>query len=164
VRVEKLSYNADGSIPKITMTDAGAPQIESLNPYQQVEAETIAFSSGLTTAAKSDSTGIFVTTISIGDYIKVKGVESGTGASSVDLRVAAAAIGGKIKIRVGIQSGTVVATCAADATGGAQTWKTVNCPVTGGATGRQDLFFKFWGATTTLTGGSLSRPRRWRRE
>lgn len=145
VCVEKFTYNADGSIPKLTMTDAGAPQIESLNPYQQVEAETIAFSSGLTTAAKSDGTGIYVTSISNGDYIKVKGVDFGTGASSVDLRVAAAASGGKIEIRVGGQSGTVVATCAVDATGGAQTWKTVTCPVTG-ATGKQDLFFKFSGS------------------
>jgi len=144
VCVEKFTYNADGSIPKITMTDAGALQIEPLDPYQQVEAETIAFSSGLTTAAKTDG-GIYVTSISNNDYIKVKGVDFGTGAASVDLRVAAAAAGGKIELRVGSQTGTVIATCAVDATGGAQTWKTVSCPVTG-ATGKQDLFFKFSGS------------------
>ncbi|KAK4152457.1 glycosyl hydrolase [Chaetomidium leptoderma] len=144
VCVEKFTYNADGSIPKMVMTDAGAPQIEPLNPYQQVEAETIAFSSGLTTAAKSDG-GIYVTSISNNDYIKVKGVDFGTGAASVDLRVAAAAAGGKIELRVGSQTGTVIATCAVDATGGAQTWKTVSCPVTGAA-GKQDLFFKFSGS------------------
>jgi hypothetical protein len=144
VCVEKFAYNADGSIPKLTMTDAGAPQIEALNPYQQVEAETIAFSSGLTTAAKSDG-GIYVTSISNNDYIKVKGVDFGTGAASVDLRVAAAGGGGKIELRVGSLTGTVIATCAVDATGGAQTWKTVSCPVTG-ATGKQDLFFKFSGS------------------
>lgn len=144
VCVEKFTYNADGSIPKLVMTDAGAPQIEPLNPYQQVEAETIAFSSGLTTAAKSDG-GIYVTSISNNDYIKVKGVDFGSGAASVDLRVAAAAAGGKIELRVGSQTGTVIATCAVDATGGAQTWKTISCPVTGAA-GRQDLFFKFSGS------------------
>jgi arabinoxylan arabinofuranohydrolase len=144
VCVEKFTYNADGSIPKLVMTAAGAPQIESLNPYQQVEAETIAFSSGLTTAAKSDG-GIYVTSISNNDYIKVKGVDFGTGAASVDLRVAAAAAGGKIELRVGSQTGTVIATCAVDATGGAQTWKTISCPVTGAA-GKQDLFFKFSGS------------------
>ncbi|KAK4447772.1 glycosyl hydrolase [Podospora aff. communis PSN243] len=145
VCVEKFTYNADGTIPKMTMTDAGAPQIGSLDPYQQVEAETIAFSSGLTTSAKSDGTGIYVTSISQGDYIKVKGVDFGTGASSVDLRVGAASSGGKIELRVGSQSGTVIATCNIDATGGAQTWKTVSCPVTG-ATGKQDLFFRFQGS------------------
>jgi arabinoxylan arabinofuranohydrolase len=145
VCVEKFTYNADGSIPKLVMTDAGAPQIEPLNPYQQVEAETIAFSSGLTTAAKSDG-GVYVTSISNNDYIKVKGVDFGAGAASVDLRVAAATgASGKIELRVGSQTGTVIATCTVDATGGAQTWKTVSCPVTG-ATGKQDLFFKFSGS------------------
>ena len=144
VCVEKFAYSADGSIPKLVMTDAGAPQIEALNPYQQVEAETIAFSSGLTTAAKSDG-GVYVTSINNNDYIKVKGVDFGTGAASVDLRLAAAAAGGAIELRVGSQTGTVIATCAVEATGGAQTWKTVTCPVTG-ATGKQDLFFKFSGS------------------
>ncbi|KAK5660032.1 hypothetical protein OQA88_13500 [Cercophora sp. LCS_1] len=149
VCVEKFTYNADGAIPKLTMTDAGAPQIGSLDPYQQVEAETMAFSSGLTTAAKSDgSDGIYVTSIGQGDYIKVKGVDfgAGGGAASVDLRVAAAASGGKIELRVGSQSGAVIATCAVDATGGAQAWKTVSCPVSGPATGKQDLFFTFQGS------------------
>ncbi|GAB1316501.1 Cellulose binding type IV domain-containing protein [Madurella fahalii] len=146
VCVEKFSYNADGSIPKLVMTDAGAPQIEPLDPYVQVEAETIAFSSGLTTTAKSGG-GMYVTSISNNDYIKVKGVEFGAkGAASVDLQVAAAAGGGgRIELRVGSQTGTVIATCNVEATGGAQTWKTVTCPVTG-ATGRQDLFFKFSGS------------------
>ncbi|KAK4223375.1 glycosyl hydrolase [Podospora fimiseda] len=144
VCVEKFTYNADGSIPRLVMTDAGAPQIESLNPYQQVEAETIAFSSGLITAAKSDGSGIYVTSINNNDYIKVKGVDFGKGAASVDLRVAAAAAGGKIEIRVGSQNGNIVASCAVDATGGAQTWKTISCPVNG-ASGKQDLFFKFLG-------------------
>ena len=146
VCVEKFNYNSDGTIPKLTMTDAGAPQIEPLNPYTQVEAETIAFSSGLTTAAKSDG-GIYVTSISNGDYIKVKGVDFGTsGAESVDLRVAAPnGSSGKMELRVGSQTGTVIATCSVEATGGAQSWKTVNCPVAG-ATGRQDLFFRFQGS------------------
>ncbi len=35
VAVEKFSYNADGSIPQITMTTAGAPQNGTLDPYQR---------------------------------------------------------------------------------------------------------------------------------
>ena len=61
VCIEKFTYGADGSIPKMTMTDAGAPQIEPLNPYQRVEAETIAFSSGLTTAASVRNQERFLT-------------------------------------------------------------------------------------------------------
>ncbi|KAK1759853.1 glycosyl hydrolase [Echria macrotheca] len=144
IAVEKFTYGADGSIPKMVMTDAGAPQIEPLNPYVRVEAETIAFSKGLSTEPSSDG-GMHVTSINNGDYLKVKGVDFGTGASSVSLRVASASGGGKIEMHLGSLTGTVIATCAVDATGGASTWKTLTCPVSG-ATGKQDLFFKFVGS------------------
>ncbi|KAK4141911.1 glycosyl hydrolase [Dichotomopilus funicola] len=145
VCVEEFEYNADGSIPLLKMTSEGAAQIEPLNPYQRVEAETIAFSSGLTTAAAGDG-GIYVTSISQGDYIKVKGVDFGAdGAASVDVSVAAAqGASGTIELRVGSQDGTVIASCEVASTGGATTWETVNCPVTG-ATDQQDLFFTFQG-------------------
>ena len=49
VCVEEFTYGADGSIPTITMTTTGPTAVATLNPFQQVEAETIAFSSGLKT-------------------------------------------------------------------------------------------------------------------
>src|SRR3954454_8570589 len=49
VCVEELTYNPDGTIPTIKMTTAGPAAVDVLNPFQQVEAETIAFSSGLKT-------------------------------------------------------------------------------------------------------------------
>jgi arabinoxylan arabinofuranohydrolase len=149
--VEKFSYGADGvSIPLMKMTDEGAPQIEPLDPYVRVEAETIAFSSGLATAASTDDGGgMHVTSINDGDYLKVKGVAFGPapGPVSVSLRVASLTGGGKMELRLGSITGTLIATCAIDATGGAETWKTVLCPVLG-ATGTQDLFFKFVGSGT----------------
>src|SRR3569833_2722316 len=143
--VEKFTYGADGSIPTMRMTDAGAPQIEPLDPYERVEAETIAFSSGLSTEVSSDG-GMHVTSINNNDYLKVKGVDFGAapGAASVDLSVAAASSAGKMELRLGSQTGTLIATCAVESTGGARTWKTISCRVTG-ATGKQDLFFKFVG-------------------
>ncbi|KAK3370383.1 glycosyl hydrolase [Podospora didyma] len=147
IAVEKFSYGADGSIPTLKMTDAGARQIESLNPYMRVEAETIAFSKGLRTETSNDG-GIHVAGVNNGDYLKVKGVDFGAapGAATISLRVAAASGGGKIELHLGSLTGTLAATCTIDATGGATTWKTVSCPVTSGtATGKQDLFFKFVG-------------------
>jgi hypothetical protein len=44
-------------------------------------------------------------------------------------------------------TGTVIGTCAIAATGGAQTWATKTCDVTG-ATETHDLFFKFTGSGT----------------
>jgi arabinoxylan arabinofuranohydrolase len=54
------------------MRTAGALQIGPLDPYVRVEAETIAFSSGLMTATSYDG-GMHVAGISPNDYIKVKG-------------------------------------------------------------------------------------------
>ena len=49
VAVEKFTYNADGTIPLMNMTTAGAPQAGALNPYVRQEAETIAWGTGVET-------------------------------------------------------------------------------------------------------------------
>jgi arabinoxylan arabinofuranohydrolase len=144
--VEEFKYNADGTIPTIPMTKEGPSPITDLNPFVQTEAETIAFSSGLKTEVCSEG-GMNVTSISNGDYIKVRSVDFGTGAVSFEARVASAASGGNIEIRFDSLTGTLVGTCAIQGTGGAQTWATKSCTVSG-ATGKHDLFFKFTGSGT----------------
>jgi arabinoxylan arabinofuranohydrolase len=142
--VEKFVYNSDGTIPTIKMTTAGPPQIGTLNPYVQQEAETAAWSQGVETEVCSEG-GIDVSNINNGDYIKVKGVAFGTGAKSFSARVSSATSGGTIQVRLGSTSGTLVGTCTVSATGGWQTWTTVTCPISG-ATGTQDLYFVFAGS------------------
>ena len=145
VCVEEFTYNADGTMPMSRMSTTGPASLAPLSPYQQVEAETIAFSSGLKTEVCSEG-GIDVTQISNGDYIKVKGVDFGTGAVSFDARVASAASGGNIELRLDSQTGTLVGTCTVAGTGGAQTWMTKTCTVSG-ATGMHDLYLKFTGGS-----------------
>ena len=99
VAVEKFTYNADGTIPTITMTTTGAPQVGTLNPYVRQEAETIAWGSGIETEPSSEG-GMNVGWIENGDYIKVKGVAFGTGATSFTARVASATSGGRIEVRL----------------------------------------------------------------
>jgi arabinoxylan arabinofuranohydrolase len=87
-----------------------------------------------------------VSYINNNDYIKVKGVAFGnTGAKALSVRVSSAGSGGKIEVRLGSTSGTLVGTCSVAGTGGWQTWTTVSCPVSG-AMGTQDLFFRFTGS------------------
>lgn len=143
VAVEKFEYNADGTIPTLRMTNNGAPQIGTLDPYTRQEAETIAWSQGVETEVCSEG-GINVYSINNGDYIKVKGVAFGNGAASFSARVASASSGGKIELRLDSVSGTLVGTCNVSGTGGRQNWATVTCPVSG-ATGTHDLFFRFTG-------------------
>ncbi len=148
VAVEKFSYNANGTIPTITMTTAGAPQIGTLNPYVATEAETIAWSSGVETESSSEG-GMNVGSINNGDYIKVKGVNFGTGASSFEARVASATSGGNIELRLGSPTGTLVGTCTVQGTSGWQTWTTRSCAVSG-ATGVHDLYLRFTGGSGFL--------------
>jgi arabinoxylan arabinofuranohydrolase len=154
VAVEKFSYNADGTIPGISMTAAGAPQIGTLDPYTRQEAETIAWESGVETEAATEG-GRNVGYIDNGDYLKVKGVGFGAGATSFTARVASGAGGGNIELRLGSPTGTLAGTCAVPGTGGWQTWTSVTCPVSG-ATGTQDLYLRFTGG-----GGSLFNVNWW---
>ncbi|RYP62551.1 hypothetical protein DL771_009681 [Monosporascus sp. 5C6A] len=144
VAVERFVYNSDGTIPTIKMSTSGPPQLGTLDPYVRQEAETMAYSSGIKTEVCREG-GMDVTSISDGDYIKVRGVAFGTGATSFSARVASTSSGGKIELRLGSITGRLVGTCSVPSTGGAQTWSTINCSVSG-ATGTQDLFFRFTGS------------------
>lgn len=148
VAVEQFTYRADGTIPTINMTTTGAPQIGTLNPYVRQEAETIAWTGGVETEPSSAG-GMNIGYIDNGDYVKVKGVAFGSGATSFTARVASGASGGRIELRLGSTTGTLVGTCTVGSTGGWQTWTTVTCPVTG-ATGTHDLYLRFTGGSGYL--------------
>ncbi|CVL11515.1 probable endo-1,4-beta-xylanase [Fusarium proliferatum] len=144
VAVEGFKYGSDGLIPEIKMTTQGPAQVKSLNPYVKQEAETIAWSEGIETEVCSEG-GLNVAFINNGDYIKVKGVDFGsTGAKTFSARVASNSSGGKIELRLGSKTGKLVGTCTVTTTGNWQTYKTVDCPVSG-ATGTSDLFLVFTG-------------------
>jgi hypothetical protein len=148
VCVEEFTYDADGSIPAIKMTTAGPAAVGVLNPFQQVEAETIAFSAGLKTEVCGEG-GMDVTSINDGDYIKVKEVNFGSGVTSFEARVASNTSGGNIELHLDSLSGTSIGMCAIQGTGGVQIWTTKTCAVSG-ANGKHDLFLKFTGGSGNL--------------
>ena len=136
VCVEEFTYGADGAIPAISMTSTGPEAVANLNPFRQVEAETIAFSSGLKTEVCSEG-GMNVTSIGNGDYLKVKNVDFGSGASSFEARIAASTTGGSIELH--LEPKLTPPPPPVPATGGARTWITTTCTVSG-ATGLHDCF------------------------
>ncbi|MFI9531277.1 family 43 glycosylhydrolase [Micromonospora rosaria] len=148
VAVEKFTYNSNGTIPQMNMTTQGAPQIGTLNPYTRQEAETIAWGQGIETEPASEG-GMAVAYIGNGDYIKVKGVAFGTGASSFTARTASAASGGAIEVRLDSATGPLVGTCQVGGTGGWQNWTTTSCGISG-ATGTRDLYLRFTGGSGNL--------------
>lgn len=166
VAVEQFTYGADGSIPQITMTTAGPPQVEPLDPYVTQQAETTAWASGVETERATEG-GLALAFIGNGDWVRVKGVAFGAGAASFSARVASAGAGGRIEVRLDSATGPVVGTCTVPGTGGWQTWTTVTCPVSG-ASGTRDLVLRFAGGSGELfnvgswqftrTGGTTPTP------
>lgn len=151
--VKTMTYNADGTIKKVPWWGDGTaipsvPQVGHLNPYNTTQAETICWSSGVKTEKCSEG-GMDVCSIENGDYIKVKGVDFGSGAKSFEARVASATSGGNIEIRLDNLTGTLAGTCAVSGTGGWQTWETKSCTVSG-VSGVHDLYFKFTGGSGNL--------------
>jgi arabinoxylan arabinofuranohydrolase len=146
--LDRLSYNADGTIQRVTITTGGVPQLKNLNPYNVVEAETMNRGQGIETEPCTEG-GRDVGFIENGDWTRVVGVGFGAGATGFEARVASATGGGNIQLRLGSATGTLVGTCAVPGTGGWQTWTTVSCNVSG-ATGVQDLYLVFTGGSGFL--------------
>jgi arabinoxylan arabinofuranohydrolase len=144
VSVEQFQYNTDGTIPPITPTREGVNQsVANLDPYQRVEAETIAWSEGVKTAFDI-KTGVYVTKIENGDYLKVSSVDFGKGAKKFEASVASASKGGTVEIRLGSKTGQLIGTCQVKKTGDELTWKTATCKTTP-VSGVHDLYFVFSG-------------------
>jgi len=148
VCIEQFTYKSDNTFPALTMSKEGPAQIDSLSPYDTIQAETICWEQGVETEVCTEG-GINVTSIENGDYIKVKGVAFGSGAQNFEARVASASNGGKIELRLDSQTGTLAGTCEVAVTGGKQTWTTTSCTVTG-AQGKHDLYLKFTGGSGSL--------------
>ncbi|MBK9579851.1 MAG: family 43 glycosylhydrolase [Fibrobacteres bacterium] len=148
--VEQFSFNADGTIPKIAMTTTGPAPIKNLDPYIRQEGETMAFSSGLKTQG-NDQSGVYVSSISNNDYIKIRSVDFNTngGAKTFTASVGATNAGGSIELHLGSQSGKLIGTLPITATGGMTSWKSLTTSITG-ATGVNDLFLVFKGGSGDL--------------
>ena len=76
VCIDELKFNPDGSIPMVQATKEGPAPVGTLDPYKRVEAETIAWSTGVKTA-ENDAVGVYVTAIDNGASIRVRSWTSG---------------------------------------------------------------------------------------
>ena len=148
VCIEPFEFNTDGSISLIEPTREGVKESASyLNPYTRVQAETIAFSESLKTASDS-KTGVYVTKIDNGDYIKVRSVDFGKGAKKFEISAVALA-GGKIEIRLDGKDGLMIGICEITNTGVVNSWKTFTTKVSKHK-GVHDLYFVFKGGDGEL--------------
>ncbi|AUX44339.1 carbohydrate-binding protein [Sorangium cellulosum] len=146
--LESLTYEADGSIVPVTYTTDGIEQVGHLDPYVRVEAETFNVQSGIETEPCEEG-GMNLAQINDGDWVRLRGVDFGEGAESFRARVASAAGGGSIELRLDAPDGVLVGTCAVEATGAWQEWSDTSCGVDG-ATGVHDLYLVFTGGESYL--------------
>jgi arabinoxylan arabinofuranohydrolase len=148
VAVDELKFNPDGSVPMVQPTREGPAPVATLDPYQRVEAETIAWSSGVK-IEPSSAGGQNVRNIHDGDHIRVRNVDFGaTGARAFMASLSSTAkvkadTGARIEIRLDKLDGQLIGTLPVSGTGGQ--WKPQSVLVSG-ASGVHDLVFVFRGA------------------
>ncbi|MNN36949.1 Arabinoxylan arabinofuranohydrolase precursor [compost metagenome] len=147
--MEAFNYNKDGSIPNIAMSKEGVKPVGTVDPYKKNEAEMMAWSEKCTTAENAE-TGVYVTQIRTGGYIKVRAVDFGDGgAESFSARLAAGLDGGILEVRLDSVAGTQVAAVQVPRTGGWNTWQTLAVPLSQTSLGIRDVYFVFKGQNIT---------------
>lgn len=121
-----------------------------ISAFEKIEAENYSSQSGVETETCQDTGGgMNVGFIENGDYLVYKNVDFGTGAASFKARVASETNGGKIEIRLGSPTGTLLGTCSVPGTGGWQIWTDVQCSINN-VSGTHDLYLVFTGGSDYL--------------
>ena len=145
VAVEEFKYNPDGSFPVIQPSQEGVQPVETFSPYRRVEAETMAFSKGVKTE-QSAETGVYVSDIHNGDYIKLQAVDFGQKVPrTFTARVASALRGGAIELHIDSVNGKMLGRMRVDGTGGWENWTSITTDLTAWTTGVHDLYLTFSG-------------------
>ena len=153
----EIHYNDDGTINELPYWLDQAPMAQQgwLNPYQRVEAETMAWGFGLKTAKMGiKNTGVvqempfstgkrnmYVTDINDGEYIRLRGVDFNKGAKKFCIEAASE---GKCLLTLHIDSseGPVIGTVEIGNTGSVEKYKSFKTKISG-AQGIHDLYLSF---------------------
>ncbi|MDQ1803126.1 glycoside hydrolase family 43 protein [Chryseobacterium sp. CKR4-1] len=146
--VEEFRYNADGTIPKITMTKEGVAPAGTLNPYQRTEAETMTWSEKCSTS-ENRKTGVYVSDARAGGYIRVRSVDFEKGTSGFSASVAAGIDGGILKVHLDDVKGLKIAEIEIPRTGGWEEFKTLTSKISESVSGVHDVYFVFQGKNIT---------------
>ena len=166
ITVTSSSGTAAGSYP-ITVTGAGASGSHSAtftltvtganrSAFSQLEAESYTAQSGTQTESCTDTSGcgLNVGWIANGDWLEYDGIDFGSGATAVNLRLAsgaAAGVTGSVEVHLDSRTNAAVATVAMSPTGGWQTWVTRSATLSR-VTGVHTVFLVFTsGGTADFT-------------
>lgn len=152
--LNKVSFGADGAIQEITADLKGVPQLHKLDPFDRVEAKTLAWSAGIDALPqKMDDRGTAVAEVAIvdihnGDWTAVAGVDFGAGASTFTASVAGGSDDAVIELRLDSPDGKLIGSLAVPEADGSSSWSEATTAVEG-AEGVHDLYFVFKGKADT---------------
>ena len=158
VSATEITYHADGTIQEVPywLDQEPMKQLHWLNPYQRVEAETMAWGYGLKSAKMGientgvvadmpESTGkrnMYIYDINDGEYIKLRGVDFGQNGAKQFAITAAAEGSLTITIRLDSNKGDAIGTVIINKTGSVEKYRAFNGKIKN-ATGVHDLYLCF---------------------
>ena len=136
---EKITFNADGTIPEVPMTSQGAEG--PITASRQMEAEIACGLSGNARMQDCSEGGEEIGGIQNGDYAIYRYINFGGGYSGFAARVQKQSSAAAIEIRLESSTGTFAGACSVPAGSG---WATQTCSLSG-ATGTHTVYLKFTG-------------------
>ena len=139
--VDQITMNADGTMQQVKGTKTGVAQLQALDPFTLVQAETLSHQGGITISGSGNT----VVNADKGDWFRVSGVDC-AGAKSITVR-ASSQSGSIIKICAGSASGTEVSYVEIPAGGSMQE---ITVPVMN-LNSKTDLYFIFNNTTAIDT-------------
>ena len=158
VSATEITYNADGSIREVPywLDQKPMTQLQWLDPYRRVEAETMAWGYGLKSAKMGipntgvvadmpTSTGrknMYIYDINDGEYIRLRGVDFGEKEARRFQVTAAAAGACTLVVRLDSRTGPVIGTVRISDTGSVENYDVFGTAVQS-VTGVHDLFLCF---------------------
>jgi len=149
VAVREMTFRKDGRIDSMQMTADISKSLQSFNPYQKAEAETMAWSENMK-ATENKVVGVFVTAKKNGAYTRLSAVDFGSvGPSGFTARVGTTHHSGvTLEVRLDDVEGPLLSTLKVPLTGGNNRWTVVSSAVKK-VSGLHDLYFVFKGKAET---------------
>ena len=143
--IEEFTFNADGTIPFIPFTKEGVKPLGTINPYVEVQAETMSSSWGVK-FDRLPGEKHYVTSIHNGDWIKVRNVNFGSDAPTLaTIKLLNFKSEGVVELYVDRLGGSPFVTFTVN-----NGDKEVKAPVVKGPTGIHDVYLFFRGGDSEL--------------
>ena len=158
VSAQEITYNTDGTIKTIPywLDQEPMKQLQWLNPYRRVEAETMNWGFGLKSAKMGientgvvkdmpESTGkknMYIFDLNDGEYIRLRGVDFGSKGAKHFAITAAATGTATVTLHLDSQDGPVIGTAVIKSTGSIEKYRAFTAKVKN-ATGVHDLYLSF---------------------